>query len=248
MRFSVVLKLMLPMAILVSSNCVASENVISEWSYDDDYTGQDDWGAINNYMICRDGISQSPVNISYTKSSKLPSLNFKYSKAEGTLRITKQSFTMEIANGGTLIDGESQYALQSIEIHSPSGHRIRGNVYPAEIHMIHKNSHGNLLIVAVFANIGNANPTVDNMLKLVDTNNKNKFSIDTSSLISTTDAYYSYDGSLPYPPCTENVKWRILKKTVTISREQLAKIVRFVGRNTRLPQPVYIRKIIETTP
>ncbi len=246
MRFSVVLKLMLPIAILVSSNCIASENIMPEWSYDDDYTGQDDWGAINDYRVCRDGMSQSPVNISYTKTSKLPLLNFKYSKADGIMKVTKQSFVMEVNSGGTIIDGEEPYTLKSVEIHSPSGHRIRENVYPAEIHLIHKNPQNELLIIAIFANIGNANPAVDIMLKEANSRSTNKFSADTSSLVSTTSAYYAYNGSLPYPPCTENVKWRILKKTISISQEQLAKIGRYIGRNTRLPQPVYIREILET--
>ena len=48
------------------------------------------------------------------------------------------------------------------------------------------------------------------------------------------------------PPCTEDVEWRVLKKPVALSYEQLRRITGFVGRNARLEQPVYSRTIRET--
>lgn len=225
----------------------AGKEALPVWSYDDDRTGQDDWGAIPGYETCESGTQQSPIIISYTKSANLPALNFKYDKATGSLNITNKSFILEVTKGGTLIDGKNKYTLQSIELHSPSEHRIRDAVYPLEIHLIHKNSKGDLLIVAVFANIGTANQTIADMIKQAYSNNKTgQFTADLTSLFNNTGSYYSYSGSLPYPPCTENAQWRIVKTPITISHEQLSAIVRFIGRNTRLPQPVYMREILES--
>lgn len=41
-----------------------------------------------------------------------------------------------------------------------------------------------------------------------------------------THFYYNYIGSLTYPPCTENVHWRVMQRTMIISPEQLSRIQR----------------------
>jgi carbonic anhydrase len=41
-----------------------------------------------------------------------------------------------------------------------------------------------------------------------------------------THFYYNYIGSLTYPPCTENVQWRVMQRTMVISPGQLQRIQR----------------------
>ena len=232
--------------LFIPAFCMANDDNADAWTYDDDTTGQEDWGAIAGYETCGSGMEQSPINISYTKLSNLPELDFQYGKVDGALHITKQSFIMKIAKSGTLFDGKNKYTLQSVEIHSPSGHRVRDEFHPMEIHLIHKNSKGELLIVAVFADIGAANEPINDILKQPISKNRTKqFTTDLSSLINNTESYYSYIGSLPYPPCTENVQWRIIKTPISISKGQLSSIVSYIGRNTRLSQPVYMREVLE---
>lgn len=232
--------------IIAPNFCISAKAQSPEWTYDEDNTGQEDWGAITGYEICRDGTNQSPVNITYTKTSNLPPLNFKYNQANVTLKLNRQSFIMNAADGGTIVDGDKSYILQSIEIHSPSAHRVRDTFYPAEIHLIHKNTSGDLLIVAVFVNIGADNPAIEEMLKYVASNNPNSFIFKSGELLPKSYAYYAYNGSIPYPPCTENVQWRVIKTPITISSQQLGGITRYTGRNTRLPQPVYMRDVLES--
>lgn len=244
MRFSYIYKLLLPaVALFISCPCIAAGEQNPVWSYDDDYTGQEEWGAMKGYEICRDGTKQSPVNISFTDTLSLPPINLNYKQASGTLVVTDKSFIMQVADGGILVYGDKSYILQTIEIHSPNEHKIREKFYPAEIHFIHKGSSGDLLIVAVFADVGNENPAIETMLKHAAA--KDKFTVDINSLLPALKTYYSYDGSLPYPPCTENVHWKIIKTPITISHNQLSLIGSYVGRNARLPQPLYIRRVLE---
>lgn len=246
MRFLYSYLFILPALLLASSSCIASENNNQNWSYDDDSTGQEDWGTIKGYEICEFGTNQSPVNIAYTKTLNLPPLNFKYSQANVTLKLNKQSFIMNVTDGGTIIDGNKSYILQSIEIHSPSSHRIRDRFYPVEIHLIHKDASGNSLIIAILTEIGNNNSAVETLLKQTNLHSIDKFTFNSDELLPTSRAYYSYNGSLPYPPCTENVKWRVLKTPITISTQQFSNITKYTGRNTRLPQPLYMRDVLES--
>jgi carbonic anhydrase len=244
MRFLPVYVLSLLSIIFIPTFCLADADKAPAWTYDDDMTGQEDWGAIEGYEACGSGMEQSPINISYTKLSNLPKLDFQYSKVAGSLNTNKQSYIVEVDKGGTLLDGKEKYTLQSIEIHSPSGHRIRDVFHPMEIHLIHKNQKDELLIVAIFADIGAANESIDNIIKLNHASARSD-KVDLSSLVNNTESYYSYAGSLPYPPCTEKVQWRIIKAPISISKKQLSSIVSSVGRNTRLPQPVYMREVLE---
>ncbi len=235
----------IPLFIIFNSQVHAAP--LPYWSYDDDYNGQEDWGYTKGYEICESGANQSPITIGQTKTAILPKLEFYYKDIGGLLMITDKSFIFKIKEGGMLNYNNMSYALQTIELHSPSGHRIRNKFYPLEIHLIHKDVHGNTIIIAVFARIGEGNPALEQILTQAQEKNLKRFTVNNIlSLISSEYSYYAYDGSLPYPPCTEGVKWKILKTPITISNDQLGKIVEYIGRNTRLPQPLYIREILET--
>lgn len=208
------------------------------WTYDDDYTGQEDWGSIPGYETCAAGTSQSPVVISYT-TTQAPALALEYSAAKGTFVRSNTTFAINISGGGAATDGTQLYKLSRIELHTPSEHMIKDDFYPVEIHLIHKNARGQRLIVAVFAGLGAPNPTLAAMLA-------GERRLDPSGLLPATRGYYGYDGSLTAPPCSEGVKWRVLKTPIAISHAQLAALGKLVGRNARLPQPLYLRTVTET--
>lgn len=213
------------------------------WTYDDDYTGQEDWGALPGYGLCRSGLRQSPVVISYTKekTDKKP-LKFTYRPSQGLPTRTTKSFTVDTRKSGFVRADNTIYWLKTIELHSPSEHMVRETYYPLEIQLVHESSNGKKLIVAIFANIGKANTAIENIVGA-----KTVFPLDVNNLLPKTLTYYGYAGSFTHPPCTEEVEWRILKTPIELSKAQLSAITKVVGRNARLPQPLYMREISETS-
>ena len=65
-------------------------------------------------------------------------------------------------------------------------------------------------------------------------------------------SYWNYDGSLTVPPCTEDIKWTVIKDVQAISKQQLDRITELLagdlnfangqGNNRRL-QPLGKRKL-----
>jgi carbonic anhydrase len=69
---------------------------------------------------------------------------------------------------------------------------------------------------------------------------------DIEKLLPKERAYYRFSGSLTTPPCTEGVRWMVLKEYVTISKEQVKKFVDTMGvKNNRPVQPINARKVLK---
>jgi len=57
-------------------------------------------------------------------------------------------------------------------------------------------------------------------------------------------SYYLYKGSLTTPPCTESVRWFVLRSPLKVSADQVRGFVQIAGRNAREPQPLYSRLVV----
>jgi carbonic anhydrase len=47
--------------------------------------------------------------------------------------------------------------------------------------------------------------------------------------------YYRYEGSLTTPPCSEGVRWLVLKQTVPVSAEQIDRLTKALGHPNNRP-------------
>ena len=68
--------------------------------------------------------------------------------------------------------------------------------------------------------------------------------IDPSELLPADRSYFSYVGSLTTPPCTEGVRWFVLKDPVTVSSSEIGTFTKLYPRNARPLQPVNGREVL----
>ena len=68
-------------------------------------------------------------------------------------------------------------------------------------------------------------------------------SLNPAGLLPLERAYWTYDGSLTAPPCTEGVRWFVFEQQVELSRDQLRTFAYYFKVNSRLLQAAHGRKI-----
>lgn len=200
---------------------------------------------------------QSPIdirneNIAY--SPVLPGLNFTYSH-DASLNVVNTGSPDEEATvranvpagAGSLVFGGDTYNLLQFHFHIPSEHWLNGHESAMEMHMVHQNAAGNLLVVGRWIEEGAANTTLTPIfadLPPTPADPRAVSNVDLASLL-TADLYsFRYDGSLTTPPFTEGVQWVLLTEPLTLSHDQIEAFHGlFPMDNSRLPEPINGRVI-----
>ena len=109
------------------------------------------------------------------------------------------------------------------------------------MHLMYQSRDGKVVGVAVLLKAGKANATIrqlwEHMPKieskvLTDFSHQEEeipgVEIDPAGLLPANTAYYSYTGSLTAPPCTEAVKWFVMKTPVELSPQQIERFEQWV--------------------
>jgi carbonic anhydrase len=249
-RFERPLALLLIAAIatLASSSGVAAEIGVAHWSYTGD-TGPQRWAELSpDYAACGIGVNQSPVDVIDTVDAQLVPLEFDY--RSHSIDIVNNGHTLQInaEPGSTLKIRSETFRFEQLHFHSPSEHRIDGELFPLEAHLVHRDERGFLAVVAVLFREGAWNEELESIGKVAPEAGHSApldRDFETLALHRNHRSYYRYNGSLTTPPCTEGVRWYILKTAETISQEQADNYVGLIGKDARGPQPLNARLILE---
>ncbi|CAM8973393.1 unnamed protein product [Rhodiola kirilowii] len=211
------------------------------------------------YAECAKGKAQSPINIitkEVIKNNKLKPLVSHYHSTNATLINNGFNIGMKYNHdvGVVNIDGKNHTLLQ-MHWHTPSEHRIDGQQFPAELHLVHMSDQGEA-VVAILFKYGNSDDPLLSKLKVeLEEIKKEKeekeeegwVSIEKVNINNYYDLkkkyyYLRYMGSLTTPPCSENVVWNILTNVMSISKEQVdllhAPLDSAYKTNCRPPQPL----------
>jgi carbonic anhydrase len=240
------------------------------WSYlDSAKDGPAHWGDLaESFAACETGTTQSPIDIKNTVlKDDAPVIEFHYSPI--TVKVENNGHTivasMPDAENHITIDQE-KYTLAQFHFHNPSEHMFKGNAAEMELHLVHKNENGGLAVIGVMLNEEGKKENlvlqpIWNTLGKTDHDNqgaKNSHDehdkkdghggskIDLVKVLPKSRDFFHYAGSLTTPPCSEGVRWFVMKEAVGISAAQVQQYSKTFGGPTNRPvQPLHDREIIE---
>ena len=221
------------------------------WTYSGE-EGPNHWGDLKpEYAPCKNGYTQSPIDIGTVYNTKLTPLKLTYLQTSINIINNGHTIQQNCSPGSSAIIYGQKYDLIQFHFHTPSEHTVNGKHYPLEMHLVHKNKNGAIAVIGVFFKYGKPNKAlqeiISNIPKEVDKPVENKMSkINIEELIPGKRKYYHYFGSLTTPPCSEEVNWNIYTTPVQASKEQIQKLHEIMGDNARPVQPLHNRFVLES--
>jgi len=220
------------------------------------YTGHgnpSEWGELSEkYMMCSEGKNQSPINISVQDSADVNLQDIAFSYATKSTNVLNNGHTIQVnidAGSTIMIDGQT-FELKQFHFHTPSENQINGKSFPLEAHFVHLDAEGNIAVVAVMFEEGETNKALENIWGKLPLKTDEKVALtltadQVKAMLPTEKAYYRFSGSLTTPPCSEGVRWFVLKKPLSISKAQVAKFLETMHHHNNRPiQKINARKVL----
>ncbi len=221
----------------------------AQWDYDvESGHGPEYWGDISGaYKTCKEGMSQSPIDLTEASDVTLPKIEFNYKATRLNIINNGHAIEVKYDKGSYIIVDREKYKLLQFHFHTPSEHLIDGAPSVMEMHLVHKSNRGKLAVIGVLFDIGAENINLDDIWANLPEKAKQKRSvgkkINVIDLMPNSKSYYAYFGSLTTPPCSEGVKWSVLRTPLEISEQQVSKIESIIGQNNRPVQPLNDREL-----
>ena len=219
-----------------------------EWGYDG-LGAPENWASLSEeYAICGTGEQQSPIDITGYEERAARPVSFLYGGEATAVRNDGKFMHVDYAPGNTFSVGQRTFELKSTHLHSPSEHRIDGESFASEMHLVHADADGRLAVVALLFRLGEPSPAVQAILDAapaVGSTTTSGFTINASDYVPRELGRYHYEGSKTTPPCYEPVTWFVMRDTRTISTEQADSLMALNGGpNNRPVQPTGSRVIV----
>lgn len=220
------------------------------WGYSAD-VGPEHWSALNEkFHTCSEGTQQSPINLVPTKDSNLAPLKVSYTLGSRSEINNGHTVQVNIKSGNTLTIDGTTFELKQFHFHTPSENHINGKSFPMEAHFVHASADGKLAVIAVMFQEGAKNPTLNMMLKKFPLTKNEETTLEFSKdylnvMFPNSLDYYEFMGSLTTPPCSEKVRWIVLKNPISASKEQIAAMHKEIGMNNNRPIQPSNQRVIE---
>ena len=165
--------------------------------------------------MCSKGRNQSPIDLVADAKADLRSMVFDYNNPGRLKEVNTGHSIQENVNPGNYVSfGGARYELKQFHFHSPSEHTFDGELRPAEVHFVHQNEDGGLMVLGLFLEEGEQNEVLDElpMFRKKRGLQPAEEPLDYNDLVLDRNDYFLYNGSLTTPPCSEGVRWVVFKQ------------------------------------
>jgi carbonic anhydrase len=238
----------LAMGSLLASAGMAGEK--AHWGYGGG-EGPEHWADLDPaYGACSSGRNQSPIDLAGFVEAELPAIEF--AAGANATEILNNGHTVQVnfPPGNSISVGGHGFDLKQVHFHTPSENTIEGRSFPMEAHFVHADADGNLAVIGVMLEIGDANDAVAALWRQMPEAAGESYALSSDfgalSLLPDDRAYYRFNGSLTTPPCSEGVWWHVMKNPVSVSEEQVSAFLHAVHHaNNRPIQPVNARQVLK---
>lgn len=236
--------------ILLSAGSLAHAEGTAHWEYEG-AKGAAKWDKLDSgFAVCGIGKEQSPIDIRGAKKADLKPIDFGYTQSAGEIVNNGHTIQVNLVDaGGVKLDG-ADYKLLQFHFHTPSEEKVNGRNYSLVAHLVHKNAEGKLAVVAVLFKQGKENAALKSLFASLPAADGAKAvlpnGINLTDVLPADRGYYKFAGSLTTPPCSEGVRWQVLKQPVELSKGQLAAFRKLYKMNARPVQPLNGRVIEES--
>jgi len=220
------------------------------WSYEGK-AGPENWGKLNpEFATCDSGRNQSPINIEDTMHASLKPLRGIQNFPAKDIFNNGHTVQVNFKEGNMLVLDSMAYQMKQVHFHAPSENTIHDKSYPLEAHFVHADSKGNLTVIGVMFKEGKANPGLASLWSQMPNEISEpvalKNRMTASELIPQNRSYYRFSGSLTTPPCSEGVRWLLLKTPMTASKAQIEAFEHAIHHHNNRPiQALNGRVIVE---
>ncbi|CAL3967346.1 unnamed protein product [Diplocarpon coronariae] len=247
---------------------LVNKRATSDWAYDASYN----WGMINkDYTLCQTGTQQSPIELRTTQgmaSTHQPTFDPNgYSNVKGEVfnwgygPAFNNPFS---ANGPAMKYDDTTLYLKGLHIHSPADHSISGDRAKAELHLVHADASGAPKgVIAILIDPGNADsaffsqflagnssggyPTpATSTLPSFDSQDRYNITLDILQAIKEVNMFsdfWTYQGSLTSPPCTEGIRFWVARNVLYVSNAQMQAILAVSTFSARAEQEIWMHGI-----
>jgi carbonic anhydrase len=238
------LTLITGIALVVSQGALAQH-----WSYEGEGAPAN-WAKLDpKFVMCGIGKNQSPIDLAQFTEADLKPLKLNYKAAASDILNNGHTVQVNYAPGSTLVVDGHEFELKQFHFHAPSENTLNGKHFPLEGHLVHADKDGNLAVVAVMFSDGKANPLLSKLWEQMpakkDDKNTLPAGLSVTGLLPASRDHYSFNGSLTTPPCSEGVRWLVIKQPATASKAQIERFTKTLGiENNRPVQPINAREVL----
>lgn len=217
--------------------------------------------AAPEYALCQNGTQQGPIALSSSQgfsSAHLPSFHNYDNLVAGEFSNWAFGPTFNLYYNKTnmtslpsmTFDNETVYLL-GWHTHAPAEHVIDGVRSRSELHLVHGTADGKYrAVVAIRLDPGSSvSPFFASLPPLVGFNSTSviadaKLNMNLAlSEVDYLDHFWTYQGSLTTPPCSEGLRFFVAKDVLTVSADQMQALLGVSTYSTRQLQPIWSQQV-----